>query len=348
MPTSGSIYGWAQRWRSTPTAVFHRRKSPGRDANTDIARALRRRLFASVTLGPIDSRYSETLAALFHSLLPYEPLVKHALSSRSHVQTTIFARCCSTRRLTKLPSFGILPFFILARTPGTISERCVEALCDRRSSAFRDRSTREDLCTVNIVSVNGNCFEIAGYRLARNHVNLEKVDSDREKRETTEKEEEKDTRGTIVYHREDRKRVPYQSRPSILINRRGCYRPIYSTETTESRDTSGSDRPINDSRRLYSLCSRRRLEATHLNYKLYKESARYPCRKHANQRPTTPNYSDSTNFNLLALPKRTYQSRRKAIIVRPCRRTVVSSSSKKLKRPSFSNSLSCPFLECIE
>lgn len=171
-----------------------------------------------------------------------------------------------------------MPFFILTGTPRTISERCVEASCDRRSSAFRDRSTRKVLCTVNIASVNWNYFKIAGYRLARNHVNLEKVDSDREKRETTEKEEEKDTRGTIVeagnikdvYHREDRKRVPYQSRPSILINRRGCYRPIYSTETTESRDTSGSDRPINDSRRLYSLCSRRRLEATHLNYKLYK------------------------------------------------------------------------------
>lgn len=170
-----------------------------------------------------------------------------------------------------------MPFFILAGTPRTISERYVEALSDRRSSAFRDRSTRQDLFTVNIVSVNWNCFEIAGYRLARDHVNLEKVDSAREKRETTEKKRRETRAGRYsklvikdVYHREDRKRVPYQSRPSILINRRGCYRPIYSTETTESRDTSGSDRPINDSRRLYSLCSRRRLEATHLNYKLYK------------------------------------------------------------------------------
>lgn len=113
LPTSGSIYGWAQRWRSTPTAVFHRRKSPGRDANTDIARALRRRLFASVTLGPIDSRYSETLAALFHSLLPYESLVKHALSIRSHVQTTIFARCCSTKA-NKVAEFRNLAIFYLS------------------------------------------------------------------------------------------------------------------------------------------------------------------------------------------------------------------------------------------
>lgn len=137
--------GGPQRWRSTPTAVFHRRKSPGRDANTDIARALRRRLFASVTLGPIDSRYSETLAALFHSLLPYERLVKHALSFRSHVQTTIFPRCCSTKanKLAEFPTLTI--FFVSAGTPRTISERCVEASRNRRSSAFRDRSTRGDL-----------------------------------------------------------------------------------------------------------------------------------------------------------------------------------------------------------
>ena len=52
-----------------------------------------------------------------------------------------FLRDIAPRRRTSLPSFGILSFFILAGTLRTISERCVEALCNRISSTFRDRST---------------------------------------------------------------------------------------------------------------------------------------------------------------------------------------------------------------
>lgn len=50
---------------------------------------LRGRLFASVTLGPIDSRYSETFAALFSTRSPTVPLVKrnHSLPARFYVES---------------------------------------------------------------------------------------------------------------------------------------------------------------------------------------------------------------------------------------------------------------------